>query len=59
MNSISRVGKQRLGAQVKLVRLKIGRRCFLNRRLFAQGDFRLKLVRDLLGNLALNSKYVR
>jgi len=59
MDSIGRIGEQCLRAQVKLVCKQVGRRCFLNRGLFAQGDLRLKLVRDLLGNLALNSEYVR
>ena len=59
MDSIRCIGEQRLGAQVKIVCEQIGSGCFLDRRLFAYGDFCLKLVRDLLGNLALNGEYVR
>ena len=59
MDSIGCIGKQRLRAQVKIVRDKIHGGGFFDRRLFAQGHLCLELVRDLLGNLTLNGEYVR
>ena len=56
---IRRIGKELLGAQVKVVRREISGGRFLDRRLFAQGDFGLKLVGDLLGDLALDCEYIR
>ena len=59
MDWIRCIGEERLGAQVKVVCIKIGCRCFLDRRLFSRGNFGLKLVGDLLGNLALNGEDIR
>src|SRR6266516_7546699 len=58
MDWIRGIGEERLGAQVEIVCHKIAGGCFLDRRLFAQGDFRLKLIRDLLGHFTFDREDV-
>ncbi len=59
MNWIRCIGEERLGAQVKVVCCEIGCGCFSIAAFSLRGNFGLKLVSDLLGNLTLNCEYVR
>jgi hypothetical protein len=53
------VGPESFGTLVKVERREISGGRFLDRRLFARGNFGLQLVGDRLGNLALDSEHIR